>query len=61
MINNCIKDIEKVSLTPFRNGGRSPPPPPPSPSRFSPVTSTNLEISPQNFLTFSYSPFATLV
>ena len=28
---------------------------------FSPVTSTNVGISPQNFLTFSYNPFATLV
>ena len=32
-----------------------------SPTSFSPVTSTNLEISPQNFLTFSFNPFATLV
>ena len=28
---------------------------------FSPVTSTNVEISPQNFLTFSFNLFATLV
>ena len=25
------------------------------------VTSTNVEISPQNFLTFSFNPFATLM
>ena len=31
-----------------------------SPS-FSPVTSTNVGISPQNFLTFIFNPFATLV
>ena len=27
----------------------------------SPVTSTNVGIGPQNFLTFSYNPFFTLV
>ena len=29
--------------------------------QFSPVTSTNVGISPQNFLTFSVNPFATLM
>ena len=28
---------------------------------FPPVTSANIEISPQNFMTFSFNPFATLV
>ena len=28
---------------------------------FSPATPTNVGISPQNFLTFSFNPFATLV
>ena len=28
---------------------------------FSPVTSTNVRISPQNFLTFSFNPFPTLM
>ena len=28
---------------------------------FSPVTSTNVEIRPQNFLTFSFNPFDRLV
>ena len=28
---------------------------------FSPIPSTNVGISPQNFLTFSFNPFATLV
>ena len=28
---------------------------------FSPVTSTNVGVSPQNFLTFSFNSFATLV
>ena len=33
----------------------------PAPTSFSPVTSTNVEISPKNILTFSFNPFATLV
>ena len=32
-----------------------------SPTSFSSVTSTNLGISPQNFPTFSFNPFARLV
>ena len=32
-----------------------------SPTRFSPVTSTNVEFSPQRFLTFNFNPIATLV
>ena len=31
------------------------------PTSFSPVTSTNVGFGPQNFLTFSFNPFATLV
>ena len=31
------------------------------PTSFSSVTSTNIRISPQNFLTFSFNPFTTLV
>ena len=35
---------------------------PTSPSTsFSPVTSTNAGFGPQNFLTFSFNPFTTLV
>ena len=30
------------------------------PTSFSPVTSTNVRCGPQNFLTFSSNPFATL-
>ena len=37
-------------------GGKKPPP-----SSFSPVTLTNVGSGPQNFLTFSFNPFATLV
>ena len=32
-----------------------------SASSFSPVTSANVGFGPQNFLTFSFNPFATLV
>ena len=31
------------------------------PTSFSPVTSTNVGFNPQNFLTFSFNPFTTLV
>ena len=31
------------------------------PTSFSPVTSTNIGIRPQNFLTFSFNPFDRLV
>ena len=31
------------------------------PTRFAPVTSTNVGFGPQNILTFSFNPFATLV
>ena len=43
-------------LTLFRMGGQKGPP-----TSFSTVTSTNVGISPQNFLTFSFNSFATLV
>ena len=44
-----------VLLTLFRMGGQKDPP-----TSFSPVTSTNVGFGPQNFLTFSFNPFATL-
>ena len=34
---------------------------PPQPTSFFPVTSTCIGISPKNFLTFSFTPFSTLV
>ena len=34
---------------------------PPPPTSFPPVTSTDVEISAQNFLTFIFNPFTTLV
>ena len=45
-------------LTLFRMGGGGKPP---TPNFFSPVTSTNVGFGPQNFLAFSFNPFATLV
>ena len=32
-----------------------------NPTSYSPITYTNVGVSPQNFLTFSFNPFATLV
>ena len=46
------------TLALFRMGGGAKKPPPTS---FSPVTSTNVGFGPQNFLTFSFNLFATLV
>ena len=41
----------------FKIGGQKGHPP----TSVSPVTSTNVEISPKNFVNFSFNPFATLV
>ena len=38
-------------------GGKKPPPP----TSFSPITSKNVGISPQTFLSFSFNPFDRLV
>ena len=62
---NCLNaaeplQVDNLVLTfePIQNGGRGQK----SPSaRFSTATSTNVAISPQNFLTFSFNSFATLV
>ena len=45
-------------VNPIQNGGEAHKVPLTS---FSPVTSTNLGICPQNLLTFSFNPIATLV
>ena len=55
-----IKFFSWRYLNPFQDvggGGQKGPPPPTS---FSSVTSENVEISPRNFQTFSFNPFATL-
>ena len=44
--------VEKI-LNPIQDGGSLP-------TSFSPVTSTHVGISPQNFLIFSFNHFATL-
>ena len=43
-------------FNPVQNGGGQK-----TPTSFSPVTRKNVGITPQNFLTFSFNPFATLV
>ena len=60
IFTNIIRTNEtyRSPLTLFRMGRGAKAPPPIS---FSPVTSTNVEISPQNILTFSFNPFATLL
>ena len=45
------------ALNPIQDGGEPKGPP----TRFSSVTSANVEISSQNFQTFSFNPFATLL
>ena len=56
--NMSIAKTLQVTLTLFRMGGGGKKA---SPTSFSPVTSTNAGIKPQNFLTFSFNPFATVV
>ena len=43
-------------VNPIQDRGQKGPP-----TNFSSVTSTNIGFGPQNFLTFSFNPFATLV
>ena len=52
-----LKHQQKGLFNPIQDGGGQKDPP----TSFSPVTSTNVRIKPQNFLTFSFNPFATLV
>ena len=47
-----------MKFNPIQDGEPKSPPPPTS---FSPVTSTNIGVSLQNFLTFSYNHFVTHV
>ena len=50
---SCL--IEK-NINPIQDGGQKDPP-----TSFPPVTSTNVGISQQNFVAFSFNPFATMV
>ena len=54
--NICKKKLIKAPSTLFRMGGKKTPP-----NNFSPLTSSKVEISLQNFVTFSFNPFATLL
>ena len=49
-INNDTSAVNTI-LNPLQDGGQKGPP----------ATSTNVEFGPQNFLTFSFNPYATLV
>ena len=57
---NISKEQKSIFLlgdfNPIQDGGKKTPS-----TSFFPVTSTNVVISPKNFLTFSYNPFITLV
>ena len=53
-----INALFSSGLNPIQDGGGRQKGPPTS---FSPVTSTKVGFGPQNFLTFSFNPFATLV
>ena len=60
-LSNLHKDAQegafKVALNPIQDwGGKKA-----TPTSFSPATSTNVGFGPQNFLAFSFNPFATLV
>ena len=59
-VNGLINLIKRnVCAYPVQNGRRTGPKRPPI--GFSPVASTNVGISPQNFLAISFNPFATLL
>ena len=51
--------LSDLSVNPFQDGGGGGAKRPSN--SFSPLTSTNIGISPQNFLTFSFNPLAILV
>ena len=57
--NNSVLNkvlVQQENINPIQDGGKKAPS-----TSFFPVTSTNVGISPQNFLTFSFNPFSTLV
>ena len=57
IIFNKETNKEYSIFNPIQDGGKTPSPP----TSFYPVTSTNVNIGPQNFQTFSFNSFATLV
>ena len=56
-----VKSLVKkgVLFNPIQDGGGGQKAPPPT--SFSPVTSANVGLRPQNILTFSFNPFAIMV
>ena len=52
---------ETNAFSPIQDGGEGGGVQKVPPTRFSPVTSTNVRISPQNLLTFNLDPFDRLV
>ena len=57
LINNDNNNIMNNNINLIQDGGGRKD----LPTSCSPVSPTTLGISPQNFLTFNYNPFATLV
>ena len=59
--NYNLNSFTFVRFNPIQDGGGRGGQKGPPPTNFCPVTSTNVGISPQNFLTFSLNPFSTLL
>ena len=57
MTQNFVLKLDPLLINPIQDGGRQKAPL----TSASPLTFTNIGISPKNFLTFSFNPFATLV
>ena len=49
--------MQELVINPIQDGGGTTP----SPTNFSPITSTNVEITHQNFLTFIFTTYAKLL
>ena len=56
LVNPCLLASFYFNRIQMEEGGKKAP----LPASFSHVTSTNARISPQNFLTFSFNPFAKI-
>ena len=57
MTQNFVLKLDPFLINPIQDGGRQKVPL----TSTSPLTFINIGISPKNFLTFSFNPFATLV
>ena len=62
---NFEQNNETIAFNPIEDGGEPKKPPrphtPPPATSFSSVTSTNIVNRPENYLTFRFNPFTTLV